>query len=148
MSHTPHVEIEQSLAATLAQMRHTAYELTEAMTLESDALETADTNALLRAASTKTVLMQNLEQLDVQRRHLCAASRTAEMACQSDWHELLEDLKVVKSLNMSNGTMVRLRLGFVRRALATLTGGNPEPVVYERYGQMRTELRPQTIFEC
>jgi flagella synthesis protein FlgN len=87
------------------------------------------------------MLMRRLEQLDVERLHLCSTSAEAAQQVDGAWRELLKTLAVCRDKNQRNGTLVSQRLTQVRRALAVLTGGDAQAGVYGQNGALKDTHR-------
>lgn len=123
MNPTLQAELGAALRAVLDEMSATTSQLITVLDEEREALNVADAKALNRSGEAKQMLMRRLEQLDVERLHLCSTSSEAAQQVETQWQELLKSLTVCRDKNQRNGALVGQRLAQVRRALAVLTGG-------------------------
>ncbi len=108
---------------------------------EREALNGADAKALNRAGEAKQMLMRRLEQLDVERLHLCSTSADAAQQVDTQWRQLLASLAVCRDKNQRNGALVGQRLTQVRRALAVLTGTDAQSGTYGQNGALKDSHR-------
>jgi flagella synthesis protein FlgN len=141
MSPNLQAELGAALRAVLDEMSATTAQLITVLDEEREALNAADAKALNRAGEAKQMLMRRLEQLDVERLHLCSTSTEAAQQVETQWQELLKSLTVCRDKNQRNGTLVGQRLAQVRRALAVLTGGETQTGTYGQNGALQDAHR-------
>lgn len=141
MSPNLQAEIGAALRAVLDEMSATTAQLINVLDEEREALNSADAKALNRSGEAKQMLMRRLEQLDVERLHLCSTSAEAAQQVDTQWRELLKSLTVCRDKNQRNGTLVGQRLAQVRRALAVLTGNDTQAGVYGQNGALQETHR-------
>jgi flagellar biosynthesis protein FlgN len=128
MSPNLQAELGAALRTVLDEMSATTAQLIAILDEERDALTSADAKALNRAGEAKQMLMRRLEQLDVERLHLCSTSAEAANHAEPTWRELLKSLATCRDKNLRNGALVGQRLTQVRRALSVLTGTDAQQV--------------------
>jgi len=141
MSPNLQAELGAALRAVLDEMSATTAQLITVLDEEREALNAADAKALNRSGEAKQMLMRRLEQLDVERLHLCSTSIEAAQQVETQWQELLKSLTVCRDKNQRNGTLVGQRLAQVRRALAVLTGGETQAGTYGQNGALQDAHR-------
>ncbi|RUL76116.1 flagella synthesis protein FlgN [Dyella choica] len=141
MSPNLQAELGAALRAVLDEMGATTSQLIAVLDEEREALNVADAKALNRAGEAKQMLMRRLEQLDVERLHLCSTSAEAAQQVEARWQELLKSLAVCRDQNQHNGALVGQRLTQVRRALAVLTGNATQERTYGQNGSLREAHR-------
>lgn len=141
MSPNLQAELGAALRAVLDEMSATTSQLIAVLDEEREALNVADAKALNRAGEAKQMLMRRLEQLDVERLHLCNTSGEAAQQVEPQWQELLKSLAVCRDRNQHNGALVGQRLAQVRRALAVLTGDDTQAGTYGQNGSLRETHR-------
>ncbi|GLQ99949.1 flagella synthesis protein FlgN [Dyella mobilis] len=134
MSPNLQAELGAALRTVLDEMSATTAQLITVLDEERDALAGADAKALNRAGEAKQMLMRRLEQLDVERLHLCSTSAEAASQAEPSWRELLKSLATCRDKNLRNGTLVGQRLTQVRRALSVLTGTDAQTGTYSQSG--------------
>jgi len=136
MSPNLQAELGAALRAVLDEMSATTAQLIHVLDEEREALNSADARALNRAGEAKQMLMRRLEQLDVERLHLCSNSPEAAQQVDTQWRELLRSLAVCRDKNQRNGALVGQRLAQVRKALAVLTGNDAQSGTYGQSGAL------------
>ncbi|MBD8871227.1 flagellar protein FlgN [Rhodanobacter sp. DHB23] len=136
-------ELDQAIAAVLGDMRLALELLAQALEDERAALVAADTVALGQAGTRKQALMQQLEQLDAERRHL--AGESIEARPDPAWPSIVQSLQHCHQLNQRNGSIVNQRLQMVRQALAVLTGTDGGKGLYDRSGELHTTGRSRPL---
>jgi len=141
MSPNLQAELGAALRAVLDEMSATTAQLIHVLDEEREALNCADAKALNRAGEAKQMLMRRLEQLDVERLHLCSTSAEAAQQVDAQWRELLKSLTVCRDQNQRNGALVGQRLAQVRRALSVLTGGDAQKGTYGQNGALQDTHR-------
>jgi flagella synthesis protein FlgN len=141
MSPNLQAELGAALRAVLDEMSATTSQLITVLDEEREALNVADANALNRSGEAKQMLMRRLEQLDVERLHLCSTSTEAAQQVETQWQELLKSLTVCRDKNQRNGALVGQRLAQVRRALAVLTGSKTQTGTYGQNGALQDTHR-------
>jgi flagella synthesis protein FlgN len=141
MSPNLQAELGAALRAVLDEMSATTAQLITVLDEEREALNVADAKALNRSGEAKQMLMRRLEQLDVERLHLCSTSAEAAQQVETQWQELLKSLTVCRDKNQRNGALVGQRLTQVRRALAVLTGGDAQTGTYGQNGALQDTHR-------
>lgn len=144
MSRALHQELESALGAVVEDMRLAATELVTVLEAERDALAGADATALDAIGARKQSLMQQLEQLDVERLQLTQNAPFAG-AVEPVWQQVVKALQTCRDLNQRNGVLVGQRLGQVRRALAVLTGRNGDTGVYGPSGELHPALQSHRL---
>ncbi|HKT28001.1 flagellar protein FlgN [Dyella sp.] len=141
MSPNLQAELGAALRAVLDEMSATTSQLITVLDEEREALNVADAKALNRSGEAKQMLMRRLEQLDVERLHLCSTSTEAAQQVETQWQELLKSLTVCRDKNQRNGALVGQRLTQVRRALAVLTGSDTQTGTYGQNGALQDTHR-------
>ena len=134
MSPNLQAELGAALRTVLDEMSATTAQLITVLDEEREALSCADAKALNRAGEAKQMLMRRLEQLDVERLHMCSASTEASQQAEPAWRELLKSLATCRDKNQRNGALVGQRLTQVRRALSVLTGSDGQTGTYSPSG--------------
>lgn len=144
MSRALHQEMESALGAVVEDMRLATTQLEAVLESERDALASADVTALDHIGERKQQLMQQLEQLDVERLQL---SQNAPLASTVEpvWQQVVRTLQSCRDLNQRNGLLVGQRLGQVRRALSVLTGRNGDAGVYGPSGELHPALQSHRL---
>jgi flagella synthesis protein FlgN len=141
MSPNLQAELGAALRAVLDEMSATTAQLITVLDEEREALNVADAKALNRSGEAKQMLMRRLEQLDVERLHLCSTSSEAAQQVDTQWQALLKSLTVCRDKNQRNGALVGQRLAQVRRALAVLTGSDTQTGTYGQNGALQDTHR-------
>lgn len=141
MSPNLQAELGAALRTVLDEMSATTAQLIHVLDEEREALNCADAKALNRSGEAKQMLMRRLEQLDVERLHLCSTSAEAAQQVDTQWRELLKSLTVCRDKNQRNGALVGQRLTQVRRALAVLTGTDAQTGTYGQNGALQDSHR-------
>jgi flagella synthesis protein FlgN len=143
MSSTLRHECVDALAAVQGDMRLALDLLTQALEAEHEALGKGDIEALDRAGARKQVLMQQLEQLDAERRLLLRTQ--ARPTPDPAWFAIEQSLRHCHQLNQRNGGIVSQRLHWVRQALALLTGADGSNGLYDRSGELHASPRSRPL---
>lgn len=138
-------EFSEALTAVLGEMRQALAQLDRTLDTERAALETGDAEALGQAGTRKQALMQQLEQLDAERRQLAHEDAVGAAAQEPAWAEVLHALRACHQLNLRNGGLANRRLQMVRRALAVLTGDNEQADLYDRSGGLLASARSHAL---
>lgn len=138
-------EFGEALAAVQDEMRQALDQLVQVLEAECDALEAGDSTALGQAGTRKQVLMQQLEQLDAERRQLAREQPQAEAASDPIWSAIVQSLQHCHRLNQRNGSVVNQRLQMVRQALAVLTGADGSDGLYDRSGELHAGARSRPL---
>ncbi|GLQ93836.1 flagella synthesis protein FlgN [Dyella acidisoli] len=141
MSPNLQAELGAALRTVLDEMSATTAQLIHVLDEEREALNVADAKALNRSGEAKQMLMRRLEQLDVERLHLCSTSPEAAQQVDTQWRELLKSLTVCRDRNQRNGALVGQRLAQVRKALAVLTGNDAQTGTYGQNGSLQDTHR-------
>ena len=141
MSPNLQAELGAALRSVLDDMSATTAQLIHVLDEEREALNSADAKALNRAGEAKQMLMRRLEQLDVERLHLCSTSAEAAQQVDTQWRALLKSLTQCRDKNQRNGALVGQRLGQVRKALAVLTGNDTQSGTYGQNGALQDTHR-------
>ncbi len=141
MSPNLQAELGAALRSVLDDMSATTAQLIHVLDEEREALNSADAKALNRAGEAKQMLMRRLEQLDVERLHLCSTSAEAAQQVDTQWRELLKSLTQCRDKNQRNGALVSQRLAQVRKALAVLTGNDTQSSTYGQNGALQDTHR-------
>lgn len=136
-------ELNDALASVLDDMQRAADQLLTVLDAERRALDSADAEALDQAGTQKQALMQQLEQLDTERRLLHREQPARHAMLESEWQRVVQSLRQCHALNQRNGSFVSQRLTQVRQALAVLTGHPGENELYGRSGELHGSLRSQ-----
>lgn len=144
MSRALHQEMESALGAVVEDMRLATAQLATVLEVERDALAGADATVLDRIGERKQILMQQLEQLDVERAQLAHNAPMAS-AVEPAWQKVMQTLQACRDLNQRNGVLVTQRLGQVRRALAVLTGRHGDAGVYGPSGELHPALQSHRL---
>jgi len=141
MSPNLQAELGAALRSVLDDMSATTAQLIHVLDEEREALNSADAKALNRAGEAKQMLMRRLEQLDVERLHLCSTSAEAAQQVDTQWRALLKSLTQCRDKNQRNGALVSQRLAQVRKALAVLTGNDTQSGTYGQNGALQDTHR-------
>ena len=141
MSPNLQAELGAALRTVLDEMSATTAQLIHVLDEEREALNVADAKALNRSGEAKQMLMRRLEQLDLERLHLCSTSPEAAQQVDTQWRELLKSLTVCRDRNQRNGALVGQRLAQVRKALAVLTGNDAQTGTYGQNGSLQDTHR-------
>jgi flagella synthesis protein FlgN len=144
MSRALHQEMESALGAVVEDMRLATTQLEAVLEAEREALAGADATALDSIGERKQQLMQQLEQLDVERLQLIQNAPLAS-SVEPVWQQVVRTLQSCRDLNQRNGLLVGQRLGQVRRALAVLTGRNGDTGVYGPSGELHPALQSHRL---
>jgi flagellar biosynthesis protein FlgN len=89
--------------------------------------------------------MQQLEQLDAERRQLAREQPQSEAAPDPAWSAIVASLRHCHRLNQRNGGIVNHRLQLVRQALAVLTGADGGGGLYDRSGELHAGARSRPL---
>lgn len=138
-------EFDEALAAVQGEMRQALDQLVQALETERAALDGGDTEALGLAGTRKQALMQQLEQLDAERRQLAREQPQAGAAPDPAWAAIVQSLRHCHRLNQRNGGIVNQRLQLVRQALAVLTGADGGGGLYGRSGELHAGARSRPL---
>lgn len=138
-------EFAEALAAVQAEMRQGLEQLAQVLEAERAALDGGDIEALDRAGARKQALMQQLEQLDAERRLLAREQPQAPAGPDPDWTAIVQSLQHCHRLNQRNGGIVGQRLQLVRQALAVLTGADSDSGLYDRSGELHACARSRPL---
>jgi flagella synthesis protein FlgN len=130
-------ELNEALAAVVADMQATATGLQQALAEERQALHQADPAALNRAGDAKQSLLRQLEQLDAERLQLLREAGTPDAMRQTGWDQVLRMLQACQRDNQRNGSIIGQRMRHVRKALSVLTGSHDEAGTYDPAGLLR-----------
>ena len=138
-------EFGEALAAVQGEMRQALEQLAQVLEAERNALDAGDTEALGQAGTRKQALMQQLEQLDAERRQLVREQPQTEAAPDPAWTDIVQSLQHCHRLNQRNGGIVNQRLQLVRQALAVLTGTDGDNGLYDRSGELHAGARSRPL---
>ena len=138
-------EFAEALAAVQGEMRQGLEQLAQVLEVERAALDAGDLDALDRAGAHKQVLMQQLEQLDAERRLLAREQPQVPAAPDPAWAAIVDSLQHCHRLNQRNGGIVGQRLQLVRQALAVLTGTDSDSWLYDRSGELHAGARSRPL---
>ncbi|MEW9625442.1 flagella synthesis protein FlgN [Rhodanobacter geophilus] len=138
-------EFNEALAAVQGEMHQALDQLVQVLRTERDALDTGNTEALGVAGTRKQALMQQLEQLDAERRLLAREQPQTEAATDPAWTAIVESLQHCHRLNQRNGSIAIQRLQLVRQALAVLTGADSGSGLYDRSGELHAGARSRSL---
>lgn len=141
-------ELDSALTATLEDMQQAVTQLLHTLETEREALVANDSEALNQAGTRKQALMQQLEQLDAERRQLAHEHPAGATRLQPAWTQILQSLRQCQQLNLRNGSTVGQRLNQVREALSILTGHAGENGLYGPGGELRGSLRSQALAQA
>ncbi|GAB3789456.1 flagella synthesis protein FlgN [Dyella agri] len=138
-------EFDEALAAVQGEMRQALDRLVQTLEAERAALDSGDSEALGQAGTHKQALMQQLEQLDAERRQLAREQPRAEAVPDPAWAAIVQSLRHCHQLNQRNGGIVSQRLQMVRQALAVLTGADNSNGLYDRSGELHAGARSRPL---
>jgi len=138
-------EFGEALAAVQEEMRQALDQLVQVLEAERDALDAGDSAALGHAGTRKQALMQQLEQLDAERRQLVREQPQTEATSEPAWSAIVQSLQHCHRLNQRNGGIVNQRLQLVRQALAVLTGADGNSGLYDRSGELHAGARSRPL---
>lgn len=137
--------------------------LKEALEDERRALEAQDLDALNAVVESKTRCVEQLQQLDEQRAALCEQwgfpAGPHQMTsliewCDEDqlistrWEQLMVIAAEGSALNMTNGSIIRLRQQQFEASLSVLRGGTPGSDTYNRNGGDGAEYGSRSLAEA
>lgn len=138
-------ECAEALATIQGDMRLALDLLAQVLEAEHAAVGNGDIEALDHAGARKQALMQQLEQLDAERRLLIQQQSPAEATPDSAWLAIEQSLRHCQQLNQRNGGIVGQRLHSVRQALALLTGADGGNGLYDRSGELHASPRSRPL---
>jgi flagella synthesis protein FlgN len=138
-------ECVDALATVQGDMRLALDLLTQVLETEHEALGKGDIEALDHAGARKQALMQQLEQLDAERRLLLQPEPPARATPDPMWTAIEQSLRHCHQLNQRNGGIVSQRLHWVRQALALLTGADGSNGLYDRSGELHASPRSRPL---
>lgn len=138
-------EFAEALAAVQDEMRQGLEQLVQVLEAERAALDGGDIEALDQAGTRKQLLMQQMEQLDAERRLLAREQPQASAAPDPTWTAIVQSLQHCHRLNQRNGGIVSQRLQLVRQALAVLTGTDGDNGLYDRSGELHAGARSRPL---
>lgn len=138
-------ECVEALAAVQGDMRLALDLLTQVLEAEHDALGQGDIEALDHAGARKQALMQQLEQLDAERRLLLQPEPQLQATPDPAWSAIEQSLRHCQQLNQRNGGVVSQRLHSVRQALAVLRGTDDNNGLYDRSGELHASPRSRPL---
>ena len=138
-------EFAEALSAVQGEMRQGLEQLAQVLEAERAALDAGDLDALDRAGARKQALMQQLEQLDAERRLLAREQPQVPVAPDPAWAAIVHSLQHCHRLNQRNGGIVGQRLQLVRQALAVLTGTDSDGGLYDRSGELHAGTRSRPL---
>lgn len=137
--------------------------LKEALEDERRALEAEDMDSLNAIVDSKTRCVEQLQQLDQQRATLCEQwgfpAGQHQMTsliewCDEDqligsrWEQLMVIAAEGSALNMTNGSIIRLRQQQFEASLSVLRGGTPGSDTYDRSGGEGSEYGRRSLAEA
>ncbi len=137
--------------------------LKEALEDERRALEGQDMEALNAIVDSKTSCVQRLQSLDDKRTSLCEqwgfAPGPHQMTaliewCDEDqlissrWEQLMVIAAEGSALNMTNGSIIRLRQQQFEASLSVLRGGSPGSETYDRSGGEGSDYGRRSLAEA
>ena len=137
--------------------------LKEALEDERGALEAQDMDALDAIVGSKTRCVEQLQRLDEKRATLCEqwgfAAGPHQMTeliewCDEDqlistrWEQLMVIAAEGSALNMTNGSIIRLRQQQFEASLSVLRGGTPGSDTYSRNGGEGNEYGSRSLAEA
>jgi flagella synthesis protein FlgN len=137
-------DFDAALRAVMGDLAREVDALHASLVEERMALDQANTQALETVSRAKGRLLDRIEKLDTERRHL---GDTAGVDTLNDprWSHTIERLVECRALNEVNGRIVSQRIGHVRQALALISGDAPGGSTYGPNGTTRVKLRSATI---
>lgn len=138
-------EFDEALATVLGEMCQTLDQLVLVLEAERTALDGGDTEALGQVGTRKHGLMQQLEQLDAERRQLTREQPQDGAGPDPAWAAIVQSLRHCHRLNQRNGGIVNQRLQLVRQALAVLTGADGSSGLYDRSGELHASARSRSL---
>lgn len=138
-------EFAEALAAVQDEMRQGLEQLVQVLEAERAALDGGDIEALDQAGTRKQLLMQQMEQLDAERRLLAREQPQAPAAPDPAWTAIVQSLQHCHRLNQRNGSIASQRLQLVRQALAVLTGTDGGSGFYDRSGELHAGARSRPL---
>jgi flagellar biosynthesis/type III secretory pathway chaperone len=147
-------QFASNLRRLFAEQDRNARELLAALRAEREALAMAEATRLEAMATTKAPLINRLEQLANEQRHLLASLGMGEDPAEAmeralGWcdssgelrhaHEAaMQQVIECQQQNQQNGVMVRHQLGHVRRALQVLHNAHTDTMLYGPDGRTET----------
>ncbi len=147
------IELTRTLVSVAGDIAFVAKRLLALLESERIALIAGDNVAIDIASANKQTLLQQIECLDDERRHLLASINggyqvpfTMERelahnaAALAQWRETEALLSKCQQLNQANGSVVELRIRHVRKALDLLSGNPAQAELYGPQGA-RESLR-------
>jgi len=156
-------EARSQIIDLIADSVYQALGLKEALEDERRALEAQDIDALNTIVDGKTRCVDQLQQLDARRTALCEqwgfANGPHQMTsliewCDEDqlissrWEQLMVLAAEGSALNMTNGSIIRLRQQQFEASLSVLRGGTPGSDTYNRSGGEGSEYGRRSLAEA
>jgi flagellar biosynthesis/type III secretory pathway chaperone len=156
---TMHDDTHRRIEGVLDREIEAAHSLSNALQVERTALTGASAEAVTAVAAQKVELFAAIEQLEAQRRELCAAASLSfpnlragrlpiiagvSQTLADRWRSLLELIAGCRIANEVNGFIINARRGQVNQLLQILRGGTPltyGPTGRTQSSQMRALAR-------
>ena len=131
-----HPDAQQRLETLLDREIDVARDLVATLAAEKLALTGAEPAAVEARAAQKTGLFRALEQIDAERRALCADPNAAGIAAGvlDKWHSLMKTMAGCRTANELNGHIIHARQYQIRQLLDIVRGGLA-PVTYDTHGK-------------
>lgn len=142
-----HDDLDAAIDAVIGSMLGAVETLHTALLDERGALDSGSAEALDKAGRFKLSLLQRLESLDVERKHLGSAG-AIDTALHPSWPAIVTCLAKCNALNQVNGGIVNQRLGHVRKALSLLTGAPQSTELYGPAGHARSAYRSASLAQA
>lgn len=156
-------EARRRIVDIIGDSVYQALGLKEALEDERRALEAEDMEALNAIVDSKTRCVAQLQQLDQQRTTLCEQwgfdagphQMTAliewcdeDQLISSRWEQLMVIAAEGSALNMTNGSIIRLRQQQFEASLSVLRGSTPGSDTYNRSGGEGSEYSRRSLAEA
>lgn len=137
-------DFDAALGAVMGDLARDVDALHASLIDERMALDQANMPALEVAGRTKSTLLDRIEKLEGERRHLSDAAGVDSLN-DARWAPTIERLIECRRLNDVNGRIVAQRMSHVRHALSLLSGDAPGGSTYGPNGVAKVRLRSGTL---
>lgn len=156
-------QARSEIVTLLNDMVYRALSLKEALAEEHQALQDEDMEALAQAVDLKATCVDALKELDERRDALCRSwnfpSGSLQMQgviewCDQDgligghWDHLLLIAAESSAMNLTNGSIIRVRQKQFEASLAVLRGADSQTGTYGRQGETTGDLGQQTLAQA
>lgn len=153
--------LREQLAALFLAQKQKADAVLEVLEREREALLAGDLAALETVAQEKTTLLDELEEMRSEesrllhlkgadyffgsRREQDSPAGNKVKSVRSAHRNAVDAIAECQSLNARNGLLLQHRIGYVKRALQALGGGDGNPGLYGSDGKIETSSRHRCV---